>query len=202
MASFDPILKSTFKLEGDYQALKNDKGNYNRNHQLVGTKLGISAVAWEAYFHRTATVADMKAITPELAAKIYKFLFWQPIQGDYIKNQSVARLCFDTFVNHGNNGLKYIRMAVNAVLGQKLIAETARKLEKGHATMINGLNQKQFHDKLKAIQLASYEQSVKQNPSKKSFLTNWKNRLQELVFAPDSGEGQTASAGSYSSAAI
>lgn len=101
MADLKPILIQTHKWERGYQAHPGDKGNYNSWGFLVGTNRGISAKFYEGILGSPPTSADMKAISKEKADSIYKKFFWKWMNGDKIKNQSIASLMFFITMNAG-----------------------------------------------------------------------------------------------------
>ena len=72
MASFQ-IFQATLKtIEGGYQAIVADNGNYNSLGQLIGTNHGISAIALEEYLGRVPSVSDMKNLSYSTALIIFK----------------------------------------------------------------------------------------------------------------------------------
>ena len=119
MANFQPIYENTLKKEGGFQNSPNDSANYcysfvngkRTRGALIGTNRGISATALQVYLGRCPSVAEMKAVTPELAYKIYKKNFWDKINGDIIKSQSVASMIFQMRIGSGN--LIHARQAIN-----------------------------------------------------------------------------------------
>lgn len=184
MADFGPILKHTFKWEGGYQNFPNDTANYNSLSQLVGTNRGISAKAWESYYKKPPTKQDILNITPELAKTIYKKMYWEPIKGDYIENQSTAALMFQAFIGSGYTGLNHIKEAVNDTAGKKVIPVTDKILTKQEAAIINKLPQQKFFDTLKQKRIAFFHYLAIKNPDKYApFLKGWLNRIDTFVFS-------------------
>lgn len=184
MADFEPILKHTFKWEGGYQNYANDTANYNSLGQLVGTNRGISAKAWESYFKKPPRIEDIKAITPELAKKIYKKNYWEPIKGDLIKNQDVAALMFQAFIGSGYVGLKHIKEAINDTAGKQLVPINNAAITRKEAEIINKLPQKNFFNTLKEKRRAFFYYLEKSNPDKYSkFIKGWINRLNSFTFS-------------------
>lgn len=128
MADFIQIWKGTKVFEGGYQQLANDSANYcpakgKPGSKLIGTKYGISAIAYGDYFHRCPTVSDIKNLTPELAQKIAKTKFWDPVQGDTIQSQGVAHLVFDSVYGSGSYGPLHTRQAINKLMGPGTVKE-------------------------------------------------------------------------------
>jgi lysozyme family protein len=109
MADFKPILAKTSMFEGGYQANADDNANYNSLGQLVGTKYGISAVAYEAFYHRPPSVEDMKGITREMQEAILTKNYWNLIRGSEIKNQDIADIIFGMFVGKPAQSNKIVK---------------------------------------------------------------------------------------------
>lgn len=121
MALFELAAKKTLKLEGGYQTLKNDSGNYNSKKQLVGTNHGISARTYEKWIKRPPTIADMKAITKSIALQIYKTWYWDALKLDLIKDQQTAEFIFDYAIHGGGpDAIKGTVKAWNTVFSPKL----------------------------------------------------------------------------------
>jgi lysozyme family protein len=175
MADFNLFIPILQKIEGGYQNLSGDDGNYNSLGQLVGTKFGISARFYEGIIKRPPTVADMKAITKEKARQLYKKYFWDDVQGDTLKSQSVANLIADHAVNSGESPI--------GTIVQRILRENFGKAIKIDgdigiitASLINSVNQKQLFDKIKTARANYY------NGLGGQFLTSWLNRLKNFEF--------------------
>lgn len=150
MANFLPIWKGTKGFEGGYQSLANDSANYcpakgKPGSQLIGTNYGISALALGDYFHRCPSVAEVKNLTPEMAQRIAKTEFWDPIQGDNIKSQAVAHLIFDATYGSGSYGPQQAKKAINKIIGKDTVPETKTfSLTDREIELINKIPEKQF----------------------------------------------------------
>ena len=86
MASFNLFIPILQKIEGGYQNLAGDDGNYNSLGIRVGTNFGISARFYEDIIGRPPTVADMKAITKDKAKVLYK-KYGVTLYGTHYSNQ-------------------------------------------------------------------------------------------------------------------
>jgi len=145
MADFNkyvPILK---QVEGGYQNLASDNGNYNSLGQRVGTNFGISARFYEGIIKRPPTVADMKAITLPQALGIYKKYFWDDIHGDEIKSQAVANIIADHAINGGEGSIgRIVQRILNNHFGKKLVVDG----DIGPRTLaaINSVPSNELHD--------------------------------------------------------
>lgn len=145
MANFSQIWTGTKGFEGGYQQLANDVANYcpakgKPGSKLIGTKYGISAIAYGDYFHRCPTVDEIKNLSPELAQKIAKTKFWDPVQGDKINSQPVAHLVFDSVYGSGSYGPLHTRQAINKLMGPGTVKEyKSFNLSNDEVSKINSL---------------------------------------------------------------
>lgn len=100
MANFKTAVNKVMsaRIEGGYQDNPADTGNYSCG-VLAGTNMGISAIALEDYYGYCVSKSDSLNLTPTEAQAIYKVKYWDVIRGDQIKNQSIADLIFDAYVN-------------------------------------------------------------------------------------------------------
>lgn len=72
MANFyTDSLPTILKDEGGYQNLSYDSANYC-DGKLIGTKYGISAIGYKGYYGVCPTVEQMKNLTTDQAAAIFK----------------------------------------------------------------------------------------------------------------------------------
>lgn len=175
MANFNLFVSKIRTIEGGYQNLSKDNGNYNSLGQRVGTNHGISARFYEGIIKRPPTVADMKAITKEKATVLFKKYFWDDVQGDTLKNQSVAELITDHAINGGESPIGTIvqkilvsdfnkRLTIDGDIGPKT------------AAVINSVNQEQLFNKIKAARAVAYRNLGGE------FLDSWLNRLKYFVY--------------------
>lgn len=75
MAQLTPdFFQKILRIEGGYQAMPDDNGNYC-NGQLVGTKYGVSAVAFGEWAGRCPSVDEMKALDTGTAYNFYAWYF-------------------------------------------------------------------------------------------------------------------------------
>ena len=168
MASFVEAHKEVGKSEGGYTNNPNDRGNYV-DGKLIGTNYGISAPVLKTYLGRTPTIDDMLNLSPKDASKIYKFNYWDKIEGDSLKNQSVALMLYDAIVNQGGGTTR--TMVKNALQEQNInyIGIDAKS--------INKAKQKQFFDSIYNQRLERY------STGQKEFRQGWIKRLNTIKFS-------------------
>lgn len=182
MANFNDIVSKTFSFEGGYQAFANDTANVC-NGNVIGTNHGISAIAYKQVLGRCPTVDEMKALTVDQAKNIYKGQFWNPLQGDAIKDQSLAHIMFDAYIASGGTGLKRVKQAINTV-GKVFPVVDTSPITPGQAAAINALNTQKLFDVIKAGEINNRKQLAAADPDKYGiFLTGWLNRLNSITYS-------------------
>jgi len=148
MASFDIAILELLPIEGGYQTLTGDKGNYNSKNELIGTKYGISAKTLEHYLKRIPTVSDMKNLSLKTAKDIYYKLYWLPNNLGEITDQFITNHLFDIYVNMGSgagsdilqdsiNAIKPNTLTNDSITGMLTIGALNELIKKGFAEKIN-----------------------------------------------------------------
>ena len=175
MAQFTLFIPILQKIEGGYQNLSGDKGNYNSLGQRVGTNFGISARFYEGIIGKPPTVADMKAITKSKAQQLYKIYFWDDIHGDFLKSQSVANIIADHAVNSGESPIgTIVQRILKNDFGKDLVIDG--DIGPKTAALINSVNQPQLFDKIKAARKNYYYNLGGE------FLNSWLGRLKQFTY--------------------
>lgn len=163
MAKFDLFLNKLLRIEGGYSNHKNDRGGC--------TNKGVTLSTYKAFFGSGLNCDDLKKITDKEVTKIYKEGYWDPCYGDKIACSQVAYLLVDWAVNSG------VKTAVKGI--QELVGARVDGIM-GTQT-INCINSyydpKELFEMLKDARVKYYHDFVKRNPSQKTFLTGWMNRL-------------------------
>lgn len=164
MANFGVFLRKLLRLEGGYVNHKNDKGGC--------TNQGITINTFRDYYGYGLNCDDLKNITEEQVGHIYKEGYWDKCWGDKIQCPKVAQLIADWAVNSG------VKTAIKGV--QKIVNTEADGIM-GPMTLkaINEFPAKDLFFKIKEAREEYYNNIVKKNPSQKSFLKGWLNRLNE-----------------------
>lgn len=176
MAIFSSYIPLLLNVEGGYQALPGDNGNYNSLGQLVGTNYGISAKVYENWIGRPPSVADMKAITKDLSIMIYRSWYWDAIGASFINNQSIANLIVDHAVNAGVYAAgKMTQEVLNEKFGFNLVVDGAIGYNTRQA--INSVEPKELHEQIKEARKEHYESIGGE------FLKGWLKRLTKFVFS-------------------
>lgn len=168
--------------EGGYQSIPQDRGNYSKTGELIGTNYGISARFAEGVTGQAWSKQDMIDLSRPQAQFMYKWFLYKPQRVDEINDRMVALVYFDGVVNHSKFwGTKILQRALNnmnarlivdGIIGDKTLkcVNTCIEIDSGQALVDIMLYQRrQF-----------YAAIVRNNSSQKVFLTGWLNRIDAL----------------------
>lgn len=199
MADFQKAVEKVLSLEGGYQNIEQDIGNYsafdskgrfidraNRPGRTTraGTNLGISAETLSLLKQKAVTSSDLKSLSRSDATNIYKDKYWNSIRGNEIQNQQLAEIILDARVNHGRTGVGILQKVLNK-LGARL--EIDAKIGPKTLEAIRRFPANVIHDCLKVARSGFYEQIIKANPSQEIFRKGWVKRLSHFPFLSASG---------------
>ncbi len=95
------------------------------------TNLGVTKRVWEEWTGKRVSEADMRALTPELVAPMYKKRYWDVVRGDDLPT-GVDLCVFDAAVNAGaGRASKFLQQAVGVTadgqIGPKTISAVTAK---------------------------------------------------------------------------
>ena len=187
MAQLTPAFFQTIlKIEGGYQDRADDNGNYACG-QLIGTKYGVSAVAYQTWVGHCPTVGEIKNMTTDTAYNFYAWYFHQynlyPIQ-----SQQFFELLANNTMGSPTNAAKVEQRALNK-LGYSVAVDGAR----GPAT-IAALNAAWQQNPAQIYNLIRQDWvNYLKNLNKPQFLPGWLYRL-ENYFPPISATGASMGA--------
>lgn len=121
-ANFEACLSEVLVSEGGYVNNPNDPGGM--------TNLGVTQKTWSDYIGRRATEADMRALTKEMVAPLYRSRYWNVMHCDDWP-AGVDLMVFDFGVNAGpTRATKMLQTAAgvtaDGVAGQGTHAAVAR----------------------------------------------------------------------------
>ena len=103
--NFEQCLALVLKSEGGFVNNPRDPGGM--------TNLGVTKVTYEGYVNRHVDEAEMRSLTPDLVAPLYKKMYWDRIKGDALP-VGVDYCLFDLAVNSGvGKAGKLLQMALN-----------------------------------------------------------------------------------------
>lgn len=173
MADIKQLAPLTFKWEGGYQADPSDKGNYNSRGELVGTKYGVSAKAYEAFYKKVPTAETMKNLMPEQGSFVL-LSFWNHCHADFIVNQSIANLFVDWYYNAGAKAIKEVQRLVKVTQDGSVGSQTI--------DAINKADQKLLFSQIWAAR-ERYYRTVAMKPDLAKYLKGWLNRLNDFKYS-------------------
>jgi len=180
MANFIPIVEKTFKFEGGFQQYPTDSANYNSRGELIGTNMGISAIALEEYLGYPPSVEDIKAVDKELAMRIYKKLFWDRIRADEIRDQYAADIIFAPYIGNPYQSNNIVKKSLVIVTGKDLKVRNPYSDEVLKA--INRANQKNLFYTIKE-QKRLFLESLRY--SKPEYINGWMRKLNTFEYQKD-----------------
>lgn len=174
MASFEAYNPLLQQVEGGFQKIAADPGNYNSLGQLVGTNFGISARFYEGIIKRPPTEADMRSITKSEAKGLFKIHFWNKCQADLIRDQYVANTIVDHHINSGG-GIKLAQQVLNKHFGYNMSVDNAM----GPITLnaVNSVSPQQFTRKFNEARADYYRKIGNQ-----TFIEGWLIRLKKFGY--------------------
>lgn len=178
---FQDVINDILKREGGVANDKADRGGL--------TNRGITKAALADYRGVPVTNisdADVYAVTPELAAKIYEQNYIKRPGIDRVEAPAIQAHLADASVNHGGTrAVKLLQQTLN-----KLGFRTAVDGRMGPATL-SALNQAVstkgedvVNDALVDRRVGFYRAIVRNDPSQGRFLNGWLNRAAEFVSGP------------------
>lgn len=170
-SNFDKIQNRVFDHEGGFCNHPNDFGGY--------TNKGITLDTFKQYaqvdFGLDPTIDNLKKLTNEQAAVIYKKYFWDPIKADEINSLSIAYALYDFHVNAPGNAVKLIQISINS-LGGKLVVDN--KMGPKTITAINKMEPHKLFDVYQRKKTEYYITRAHTIPGQKVFLNGWLKRNQ------------------------
>jgi lysozyme family protein len=163
MSRFEDCLARILKHEGGYVNDPLDSGGR--------TNLGVTQRVWEEFVGHPVTEADMKALTPEKIAPMYKLKYWNPSYCEVLP-KGLDYVVFDFAVNAGTGrSVKTLQQAIgcvaDGVIGPKTMAA------------INDANPKDLIAKFSDARADFYQGIVARKPDQARFIKGWLNRVEE-----------------------
>jgi len=119
--NFEECLALVLHSEGGFVNNPRDPGGM--------TNLGVTKVTYEGYVNRHVDEAEMRSLTPDLVAPLYKKMYWDRIKGDDLP-VGVDYCLFDLAVNSGvGKAGKLLQMALDVPADGLIGPMTLRALE-------------------------------------------------------------------------
>jgi len=135
--NFIDALAHVLKHEGGYVNHPKDPGGM--------TNLGVTKTVWEEWIGRESNEKEMRSLTPEIVAPLYKKKYWDKIKGDELPD-GVDYAVFDFAVNSGpGRAAKFLQelVGVNAdgAIGPMTLTAVNKKDPKELVTDYNAKRQ-------------------------------------------------------------
>ena len=180
MPDYRDAIKKVLEHEGGYIFHEADRGSHTNFGVTIGTyNQYMTAKTGKPY---SATVDEIKNMSPTVAIDIYKKLYWDKIQGDKIRKYTVALAIFDQAINRGVSSAVKQAQRVVKKLDPMGFAKITEDGVMGPATLaaLNSISEKPFIDNYLSESKLFYQNIVQRNPSQSVFLTGWLNRITSL----------------------
>ena len=169
MANFDKAITIILGHEGGLSDNKADHGGLT-NYGLTFDLFKI----WAESIGLPKTKEALKSISIQDAKEIYFQAFWMKMKGNDWKDQQLANIVFDGFVNMGNRSIKMIQkeagIEADGIIGDRSLM------------VINRANAKLLFDGYKDARIKFYNDLVARKPDQKVFLKGWLNRINSFVY--------------------
>ena len=160
---FEKALKRILKHEGGYVNDPLDSGGM--------TNLGVTKRVWEEFVGHPVSEADMRALTPEIIAPMYKMKYWNSSYCEVLP-KGLDYVVFDFAVNAGTGrSVKTLQQAIgcvaDGVIGPKTMAA------------INNAEPKDLIAKFSDARADFYQGIVTRKPDQARFIKGWLNRVED-----------------------
>jgi lysozyme family protein len=160
---FEKALKRILKHEGGYVNDPLDSGGM--------TNLGVTKRVWEEFVGHPVSEADMRALTPEIIAPMYKMKYWNSSYCEVLP-KGLDYVVFDFAVNAGTGrSVKTLQQAIgcvaDGVIGPKTMAA------------INDAEPKDLIAKFSDARADFYQGIVARKPDQARFIKGWLNRVED-----------------------
>ena len=163
IGEFEKALKRILKHEGGFVNDPLDSGGM--------TNLGVTKRVWEEFVGHPVSEADMRALTPEIIAPMYKMKYWNSSYCEVLP-KGLDYVVFDFAVNAGTGrSVKTLQQAIgcvaDGVIGPKTMAA------------INDAEPKNLIAKFSNARADFYQGIVARKPDQARFIKGWLNRVED-----------------------
>jgi len=145
--NFEKCLDMLLAHEGGFVDHPKDPGG--------ATNLGVTLATYEQWVGRSVTVGEMKTLTPEMVAPIYKANYWDKVRGDDLP-AGVDWCAFDWAVNSGSKRpakaiQKFVGASQDGAIGPKTLQKIISAEPKEIIKSVHDTRQK-FYERLKTFE--------------------------------------------------
>jgi lysozyme family protein len=178
MADYKKIIPFILQWEGGSGNDPDDAGGYTVKGVTIGTwKLK----GYDNDHDGDIDAADLSKMTMEQWGMIFKYQFWNRVQGDSIKDQRMANMLVDWVWNSGSYATKAAQTVLNK-LGNNLVVDGVFGQKTVNA--LNSVSPVDFCKLYHETRILFYEGLAARKPTQKKFLKGWKNRANALYNLP------------------
>lgn len=173
MANFDIFYTQLAKHEGGYVNHGADRGG--ETYAGISRRYHPTWSGWNVIDSTKKPITTISSLVP-LVKDFYYREFWDKIQGNQIKSQSVANLLADYAVNSGiSRAIKDIQ-GILGVVQDGIIGSIT-------VNAINSSDSLQLFEALKSKRIAYVNQIARNDSSQSVFLNGWLNRINSFFFS-------------------
>ena len=172
MASFDKFLPLLLEIEGGYVNHPADPGGPTNK----GVTFAVFTEWSKQLLHVEGTLDNLKALTTEQAAVIYRKLYWNRVQGDKIPSQGLANIICDFYVHNQFQGASTLQRVLNL---QGHSPQLAVDGDVGPLTIaaLKQFPQSETYQLYRTHRAAFYESIAQRHPD---FIRGWRNRMKRF----------------------
>ena len=163
--TFDELIGPLLDREGGYVDHKNDRGGAT-NHGITQRVL----TEWQSA--HANPYKDVRALTRDDAAEIYRFLYWRPARCDDMP-EAVREIHFDTAVNSGVRRANKLLQAAAGVDDDGVIGEQTM-------AAVQAMDGRLLKARYLAARYAFYGDIINRDRSQLVFMAGWMNRMKEM----------------------
>lgn len=164
--NFQRALQLVLQSEGGWAHDPDDRGG--------ATNRGITISTARLYIDRDFTIENLKHITTEQVAKVYKGHYWDAVKGDSLPD-GVDYATFDFAVNSGTGrASRYLQEVVGAIIDGQIGPHTLLAVKgRPKAYVIDGLCAKR----------SAFLHRLAKTPRQHKFEKGWENRVERVRIA-------------------
>lgn len=170
MADFSLFLPLVLKFEGGFSDDPADPGGTTNKGITLRTFTSCAA----KLLNVDPTVENLRNLTNDQAAVIYRALYWDAMHGDETELQDLANIVCDFYVNAQANATRLLQRVMND-LGAGIAVDGS--MGPGSMKALAALDQTEVYRRYKAGRISYYQNLVKSQPELSKFLKGWLNRV-------------------------
>lgn len=154
------------------RVLKHEGGYVNDPLDSGGrTNLGVTQKVWEEWVGHPVSEADMRALTPEKVAPMYKMKYWNAAYCEVLP-KGLDYVVFDFAVNAGTGRAVKMLQQMLGLVADGIIGPRTR-------AAINGANPKKLVTDYSDARTDFYQGIVARRPDQARFIRGWLRRVEE-----------------------